>query len=173
MLNKVKILLSVLIILVSITSCKAADKEIQSEAAPIALTQSDSLQTSEYKPGEWITDYKLAMATAKENKLPVLINFTGSDWCIWCKRLSKEVFTEQVFIDYAMKSVVLLKLDFPKNLPQTKEEKAQNEALAQQFGIEGFPTIVILNPEGKEIARTQYREGGAVKYVEHLKSLIK
>jgi protein disulfide-isomerase len=87
--------------------------------------------------------------------------------------LSKEVFNEQIFSDYAKTNLILLKLDFPRSIPQTKDEKAQNEALAQQFRIESFPTIIILNPQGKAIARTAYREGGVAAYVEHLKSLIR
>ena len=174
MLNNIKLLLLIIVLLVGLTSCKA---ETNQETAGVEAVETEQTivetKPGEYVAGEWITDYDKALALAKESKLPVLLNFTGSDWCSWCIRLSKEVFSEKAFAEYAKANLILLKLDFPRNLPQTPEEKQRNETLAKQYGIEGFPTIVILNPDGKEIGRTGYQQGGVEKYIEHLKSLIK
>ena len=119
----------------------------------------------------WKTDYQKALETAKAEKKMVLLDFTGSNWCGWCKKLDKEVFSTTEFKDYAQKNLVLVKLDFPRGLPQPAAEKEQNEKLAKQFNIEGFPTIVILNPEGKKVGELGYIEGGPSAFVGKLKTL--
>lgn len=127
---------------------------------------------SEYAAGEWITDYQQALKYAVELKRPVLINFTGSDWCGWCIKLSKEVFTQEAFLAFAKNNLVLLKIDFPQKIKQTPEEQKANQALAEKYEIQGYPTIVLVDSEGKEIKRTGYKEGGSDKYVEHLRTLL-
>lgn len=102
----------------------------------------------------WYENYDQALKEAKSKKIPVLINFTGSDWCIWCKRLDKEVFSTKEFNTYAKKNLVLLKIDTPKNIKQSDELKKANRALVEKFEIQGFPTIVLINADGKEINRT-------------------
>jgi len=120
----------------------------------------------------WMTDLGQAKIQAAEKGIPILIDFTGSDWCGWCIRLDKEVFSKAEFQDYAKVSLVLLKIDFPrKKLPEA--EAAANQALAKKYGIQGYPTIVLADAEGKELARTGYRPGGPQAYVEHLKGLLK
>jgi protein disulfide-isomerase len=120
----------------------------------------------------WLTDFDQAKTVAQAHKVPILINFTGSDWCIWCKRLSSEVFEQKAFNDYAKKNLVLLKIDFPRSIKQTETEKRKNHDLAQQFNIEGYPTIILTDASGKEINRLGYEPGGPVKYVNHLKELL-
>lgn len=121
---------------------------------------------------EWLTDYEAAKALAAESGKPILMDFTGSDWCGWCIRLKKEVFSQPAFLQYASENLVLLMLDFPSQKPQSDDLKAQNQALAEQFDIKGYPTIILADAEGNEIARTGYQRGGAEKYVEHLKELL-
>jgi protein disulfide-isomerase len=123
-------------------------------------------------PVIWMTDYKAALEKAKADRKHVLLDFTGSDWCPWCIRLEKEVFSQPEFKAYAATAFVLVKLDFPQRTPQPAALKAQNEALSRQYGIEGFPTILILNPDGNLVETTSYREGGATAYVEHLKGIL-
>jgi thioredoxin-related protein len=121
---------------------------------------------------DWKTNLEQAVAEAKKEKKAVLVNFTGSDWCIWCKRLSDEVFQQKEFEEYANENLILVKLDFPRDIPQTDETKLYNNTLAQKYGIEGFPTIIIINSEGKPVAKTGYRPGGAANYVTHIKSYL-
>lgn len=120
----------------------------------------------------WMTDFKAAQAKASAEQKPMLLDFTGSDWCGWCIKLDKEVFSRDAFRDYAADSLVLVELDFPRGKPQTDEVKAQNEALAEKYGIRGFPTIVLLSPEGELIDKTGYQPGGAAAYVEHIKGIL-
>ena len=89
----------------------------------------------------WYTDLKQANEVSKATGKPIFALFTGSDWCIWCKRLEQNVFAKPEFIAWAKKNVVLLELDFPRNKQQPAELKAQNQGLAQQFKIQGYPTV--------------------------------
>ena len=120
----------------------------------------------------WEDNLETALQQAKNENKAVLVNFTGSDWCIWCKRLSSEVFQKKEFQNYADKSLVLVKLDFPRNIEQSAETQNYNRNLAQKYGIQGFPTILIFNSQGKLVAQTGYQPGGPEKYIEHIKSYL-
>ncbi len=120
----------------------------------------------------WEENLESALQKAKTENKAVLVNFTGSDWCIWCQRLSEEVFSKSEFEDYAEKNLILVRLDFPKNIEQSVETKMYNNQLAQRFGIEGFPTILLFNSSGNLVLRTGYQPGGPVNYVNHLKSYL-
>lgn len=106
----------------------------------------------------WTSDYAAAVASAKKADKPVLVLFTGSDWCPPCMYMERNVFPSKEFAAFAEKNLVLVKVEFLRNSPQPDAVRAANSALAEKFGIEGFPTTVILSPDGKEIAR---RVGGA------------
>ena len=120
----------------------------------------------------WMTDFEAAKVKAKAENKPMLLDFTGSDWCGWCIKLDKEVFGEAAFKDYAAAELVLVELDFPEGKGQSAELKAQNEALAKQYGVLGFPTILVLSPDGELIEKTGYQRGGPEAYVEHIKGIL-
>ena len=67
---------------------------------------------------------------------------------------------------------MLVKFDFPQNIEQSQETQYYNRQMAQKFGIQGFPTIILLDSKGKVINYTGYQEGGAKAYIEHIKSLL-
>lgn len=119
----------------------------------------------------WLTDLKEAKKQAAEKQVPILADFSGSDWCGWCKKLDKEVFSQAAFQDYAHTNLVLLLVDFPRSTPQPERVVKQNQALQERFQIEGFPTVLLLDADGKETARTGYQPGGAEAYVKHLRDL--
>ncbi len=121
----------------------------------------------------WIKDdMKAAMEKAKAEGKDILIDFTGSDWCGWCIRLDNEVFSQSEFKENVPNNFVLVALDFPtERVPQTEAVKAHNQEWQQKFNIRGFPTIVLTDANGEEYARTGYRQGGPVPYVEHLTKL--
>ena len=102
-------------------------------------------------PGEWTMDFEAARKVAAEKKFPIFINFTGSDWCMWCKHMEKEVFSKKEWQDYAKKSLMLVWIDFPKdkNLVPAKYQK-RNQQLAVTFEVEGYPSYVILDDNGKD-----------------------
>lgn len=122
---------------------------------------------------EWITDYKAAVAQAQKEKKLLVMDFTGSDWCGWCKKLDKEVFSKSEFKDYAKKNLVLLKVDFPRSIPQSATLKQQNQDLAQKFSIQGYPTIIVLDANAQQVGQLGYMEGGPKAFLAELDKLKK
>ena len=128
-----------------------------------------SHQTSEEG---WLTDFTRAKEVAAQQNKIILADFSGSDWCGWCIKLDQEVFGKKIFKQYAEKNLVLLFLDFPRSKSQSQGLKKQNRELLKEYGVRGFPTVLLLDQDGEVIAKTGYRRGGAKAYVEHLKKLI-
>lgn len=98
----------------------------------------------------WSTDVEAAVAKAKKENKAVLVEFTGSDWCPPCIMMRKNVFSKKEFVEKASKDYVLVEIDVPKN---DKELAARNQIVAEKYKIEGFPTVVLLNKNGKEFSR--------------------
>lgn len=98
----------------------------------------------------WSTDLEKALEQAKKEKKSVLVEFTGSDWCPPCIAMRKSVFSKKEFVEAASKKFILVELDFPKG---DEALKAKNQPYAEKFKIEGFPTVILLNSEGKEFTR--------------------
>jgi protein disulfide-isomerase len=122
----------------------------------------------------WMHDFEAAKAKAAKEGKPIFINFTGTDWCGWCIKLEKEVFSQKAFQDYAKENLVLVEVDFPKKKEQSAELKEQNKKLDKEYGVEGYPTLYLLDAQGKKLTEDiGYREGGPEAYVAHLKSLLK
>ncbi len=132
-----------------------------------------SLVTTFAAEGNWQTDFPKAQSEAKSSKKLVLLDFTGSDWCGWCIKLNREVFSKSEFKEYASKNLVLVELDFPRMKSQSDSLKKQNEELASKFGIQGFPTIIVLNGDGKKVGELGYMEGGAPAFIAELEKLRK
>ena len=120
----------------------------------------------------WVTDFEAAKTKAKEEKKLLFVDFTGSDWCIWCKRLHGEVFDKEKFKTDVPSKYIMVQLDFPHEKQLPDELKAQNAKLAKQYKIRGYPTILLLDPAGEVLAQTGYQAGGPEKYVKHLDNLI-
>ncbi len=123
----------------------------------------------------WLTNYETALTKATEEGKPILLSFSGSDWCKPCIMLTREVFEDQKFKDYAQDNLVLLQADFPR-LKKNKldaEQTKQNESLAAKFNKTGeFPLVVLLSANGEVIAKTGYQKGGAEHFIEYLKSVL-
>lgn len=121
---------------------------------------------------DWGTDFAAARKAATDQKRLILADFTGSDWCPWCKKLDSEVFQKDAFKTFAKENLVLFVADFPNEKQLPKDVAEQNRKLAEKYEVKGFPTVLLLDADGKVVARTGYRRGGVESYVEHLKSLI-
>ena len=121
----------------------------------------------------WELDWKKATERAKAEGKDLLVNFTGSDWCGWCIKLDKEVFTQGDFAEKAGKHFVFVFLDFP-NAPELKE-KVVDPKLAQElkekFSVRGFPSILLVNADGNAWGKTGYRRGGPENYLKHLEEM--
>ncbi len=121
---------------------------------------------------KWLTDITAAQAQAKKEKKYILIDFSGSDWCHWCVKLEEEVFSKKEFAEYADKNLVLVLADFPRVSNQSEALKKHNQALSKKYGIRGFPTIIILDSEGKKVSQLGYQPGGPEAYIRTIKSKL-
>lgn len=115
----------------------------------------------------WETDINKAIKVSNKTKKPMLLFFTGSDWCGWCIRLQKEVLKTPEFASWAKKNVILVELDYPRRTAQSEEIKNQNTGLQQTFGIQGFPTVWFATANQKDgkpsftgLGNTGYVAGG-------------
>ena len=113
----------------------------------------------------WQTDMKKATEMSKKSKKPLLLFFTGSDWCGWCIRLQKEVLKTPEFAKWAKDNVILVELDFPRNTPQKPEIKNQNVELQQALGVRGFPTVWFVKATKKD-GKVNLEQLGSTGYVE-------
>ena len=103
-----------------------------------------------------------------ENKM-VLLDFTGSDWCVWCKKFDKDVLSTDKFASYANSKLVLVTLDFPSHKEQDAALKKANQEIKKRFGVNGFPTFVLLDSAGRELGRqVGYLEGGPDAFIAEL-----
>ncbi len=125
-------------------------------------------------PEGWLDDYDAALKKAADENKHIVVDFSGSDWCGWCKRLDKEVFATDEFKKAASEKYVLLMVDSPmkKSLLTPKAAK-ENPKLVEKFGVNGFPTVVVLDPKGEEVCRLGYEKGGPAKYIEKLDAEIR
>ena len=89
----------------------------------------------------WMVSVEKAQEKALETGKPIMANFTGSDWCGWCKRLTANVFSKSEFKEWADDNVVLLELDFPRRTQLPKEIQQQNYSLQKAFKVSGYPTV--------------------------------
>jgi protein disulfide-isomerase len=128
-------------------------------------------ETSISAKAGWLTSYEKAQSAAQTQNKLLLMDFTGSDWCGWCIMLDREVFSKPEFKEYASKNLVLLELDFPRAKQMPAETMAQNRRLAAQYQIQAFPTVVVLNGQGKVVGALGYIRGGPGAFIAELEKL--
>ncbi len=120
----------------------------------------------------WIEDMKKAQALARKQDRPMLLNFSGSDWCYYCKLLDREVLDTSAFKRFAAERLILVELDFPRSHPQPGWLREQNRRLARQYGLKGFPTLIVLSPDGTRLGQLGYRPGGPEPFLQRLKAIL-
>ena len=124
-------------------------------------------------PAGFTDDFDAALKKAAAENKTVFALFTGSDWCIWCKRLEGEVLSQKAFSDEVCKTFVPVFLDFPRGKALVKKSTLKrNRKLAEKYSIRGYPTVLLLDAKGKVLAQTGYQKGGPEKYLAHVKGLV-
>jgi len=143
-------------------------KTLKFAAVALALTTSFATASGD----GWMTDFAAAKKKAATEKKDLLVDFTGSDWCGWCIKLNKEVFQHDAFKKGITDKYILVELDYPRDQSKLDEAtKTQNAKLQKAYKVQGFPTILLMDPQGRPFAKTGYQAGGPEKYLEHLKEL--
>ncbi len=138
--------------------------EVKAEAVKVAkVAEEPAAKEEPPKPviategaelGVWTMDFEAAKAVAASANKPLLLNFTGSDWCGWCKLMDRRVFSQEAWAAYAKEHLALVWVDFPRDKSRVPETfVARNQALATRYSVRGYPTYVLIAPDGTEIGR--------------------
>ena len=119
---------------------------------------------------EWMTDAQAAMKEAKLEDRPILLEFTGSDWCPPCQKMDEEVLNTAEFKAFSDKNLALLQLDYPKSKTLSADLTAQNASLAKNYNISDYPTFVLLDKNGIFIdQKVGYTPGGPATIIGWIK----
>ena len=115
---------------------------------------------------KWYTDFAKASTQAKAENKTILLDFTGSDWCPWCQRMDQETLGTQQFLDYAKDNLEWVMVDFLKRIPQPPDVIAQNLQMKEKFQVKGFPTFILINPQGTVLWKQEgYLPGGPDAFI--------
>ena len=128
----------------------------------IAITQTNNAQTVDLN---WHTDLSKAVSISINEKKPIMLFFTGSDWCGWCMRLKKEVFNHEKFKIWSDDQIILVELDFPRRKKLEPNILNQNRELARIFGVSGYPTCWLVKPQILENSKVNFLKLGKLGYV--------
>ena len=121
----------------------------------------------------WQTNWETAKTLAKAQNKPIFINLTGSDWCTWCIKIEKEIFSSKEFKDFAAENLILMEADFPRKKEQPADIKKQNAELKKEYLNGGYPTVYLLDTEGKKLSEDLGElPGGTPAYLKKITELI-
>lgn len=136
----------------------------------LVVTTTFGAKMSSSVPKGWGEDYESAKATAEKSGKLILLAFSGSDWCGWCVKMEKDIYSDSKFIKQAKKKFVLLMIDNPRNKSILSPlAQKQNPELVSQFQIRGYPSTVIVRPSGEEVRRFGgYQSRGVDAFLEKL-----
>ena len=140
--------------------------------AALAMLLSAGLMAAE----GWGTNFKKAIEEGRAKKLPVLMVFSGSDWCQPCISLDRDILKKKSFIEEASKKYILFNADYPINTRLGQELQAQNKSLAAKYSIYSFPTVVVIDPNSERILAKEsgFAPGTTAKtFLEHFDAKVK
>jgi thioredoxin-related protein len=131
-----------------------------------------SINVASSQEVQWQTDLNKAIEQSVKSKKPLMLFYTGSDWCGWCIRLQNEVFKTKEFTDWATKNTIPIELDFPRRTKLDPALQKQNNELAQKFNVTGFPTVWFVRPVKngntynlEPVGKTGYVAGGPSAWI--------
>ena len=127
-----------------------------------SVQRDGSLPTSESPLLPWTTDFDKALASAKADSISLYVYFTGSSWCIWCKKMDREIHNQDAFRQKTVGKLLFVKIDLPAGTQPS--EKVRN--LLEKYKVNGVPTVVILSPAGDELGKFRYQQMPPEDYAE-------
>lgn len=133
---------------------KAAGSAADSIAGSSVNASAGAVEMSKSVPKGWIEDFAAAKQQAAKEKKRIVLAFSGSDWCPWCVKMERDVYSKSEFIDAASRSFVLVMIDCPSDKSILSPlAAAQNQRLAEEYGISGFPSTLVVDADGREVKR--------------------
>ena len=124
---------------------------------------------------DWQPSWEVATKTSETKNKPILLVFSGSDWCAPCIKLDRDIWSTQVFQAFAKDHLVLYKADFPRRKANQLPEPlaTQNKQLAAQFNAKGyFPLVVMLSAKKEVLGQTAYLNISPEAYTNKLKAMV-
>ena len=121
----------------------------------------------------WENDLDIALQKSKEQEKAILLNFSGSDWCIPCQKLKKGLLSNDQFAKYASDNLILVNLDFPmKNKKEEKEYTAKKDKWSEKYNPNGhFPLTILMDKNGKVLKKwTGNITDSPEKFIEHIRN---
>ena len=125
---------------------------------------------------DWRTNFKEASSDAAAQSKPIVLVFSGSDWCAPCIKLDKNIWQSEAFKNYATANYILQRADFPRKKQNQLEGELekQNRGLAEKYNSDGiFPLVVVLDAKGKVLGKTTYKNVSPEEYIQELNDFIK
>ena len=125
---------------------------------------------------KWETSIDVAKSKAGQEGKNIVLTFSGSDWCIPCIKLEKNIWESAEFIEYSKAHLILLRADFPKKKANAlpKEQQEQNDKLAEIYNKQGlFPFVLVLDKKGQVLGSTGYKNVTPKEYIVLLHSFEK
>ena len=138
----------------------------------ILVAGAESVAWADGEEIAWLIDNEEAQAAARSENRPIFMLFTGSDWCVWCERMEKEILSTPQFANFAAKRLILLVVDFPRSIELPEARMKKNRKLRNKYGISIYPTVVITDSEGAVLGRLPYKNGGPEPFLGELSKLI-
>jgi protein disulfide-isomerase len=146
--------------------------------AGIMVAMLIQLQTAESQDlGEtavWTTSFAEATEEARSRDLPILLYFTGGEWCPWSRKLSSEVLETDEFAAWSADRMILVRAEFPKSKSLPAELTAQNHSLLTRYRehVSGLPTVLFLTPNGIVVGKMGYQKGGVIPWVHGAQAFV-
>ena len=150
-------------------------KVVMAAICAVVAMSSYAAKVSKSVPKGWSEDFAAAQKTAEKEKKLILLAFSGSDWCGWCVKMDKEVYSDKKFIQKAKDKFILVMIDSPQNKDiLTKLAQRQNPELTKKYSVRGFPCSIVVKPNGDEVKRFGgYQRGGPEAFLEKLEEVAK
>ncbi len=120
---------------------------------------------------EWLTDFEKAKELAAVEERPIILVFQGSDWCAPCIKLDREIWSTEIFKEYALEHYVMLKADFPRKKKNSLSDvqREANSRLAESYNKNAyFPLVVVLDSTGSVLGETSYKKISPKLYIQEL-----
>ncbi len=139
-----------------------------------ARAQEETQFISGVVEGDWVQSLEEAVDQSQTTGKPIMLVFSGSDWCSYCQLLEHEVFRTPEFESWSSNRVIKVMVDFPQYQTQSADVVQRNEQLKQHYSeyLKGYPTVLMIEPTGSVIGRTGYVAGGPMPWISKADSVL-